>query len=194
MKKFGIILITAGCILFALAVALLLFNTGKEKAAAKYSADVLSAIYENAEEPSLAEEEKYMLSDEMPTFTYLDTEYIGVLTIPSIGIELPVSSEWSAAQLDRTLCRYSGSINKNNLVICGHNFTNQFAELDRLTEGDEVIFTDAINVTHRYTVSAVEVIDGTDIKGMTESDFPLTLYTCNFTGKMRIAVRCEKEK
>jgi sortase A len=39
-------------------------------------------------------------------------------------------------------------------------------------------------------VAEVEEVKPTDIEQMKEGDWDLTLFTCNKSGKMRVAVRC----
>ena len=54
--------------------------------------------------------------------------YVGVLTIPTLELELPVMSEWDAARLKIAPCRYSGSTKTRDLVIAGHNYTTHHRE------------------------------------------------------------------
>ena len=40
----------------------------------------------------------------------IEREYLGVLTIPALGLELPVQTEWSKANLKVSPCRQCGSM------------------------------------------------------------------------------------
>ena len=42
----------------------------------------------------------------------------------------------------------------------------------------------------RYEVASIETLHAAAVEDMVESDFDLTLFTCNPSGTARIAVRC----
>ena len=44
-----------------------------------------------------------------PPASSIEREYLGVLTIPALGLELPVQTEWSKANLKVSPCRQCGS-------------------------------------------------------------------------------------
>ncbi len=52
--------------------------------------------------------------------------YIGVLTIPSLDLSLPVMEDWDDEKLKISPCRYAGSLYQKNLVIAGHNYQRHF--------------------------------------------------------------------
>lgn len=56
-------------------------------------------------------------------------EYIGYLSIPSIGLALPVMKQWSYAGLKIAPGRYSGSLYTDDLVIAGHNYNRHFSPM-----------------------------------------------------------------
>lgn len=45
----------------------------------------------------------------------VEREYLGVLTIPALGLELPVQTEWSKANLKVSPCRQCGSTGAETL-------------------------------------------------------------------------------
>ena len=116
---------------------------------------------------------------------------IGCLSIPSLGLELPVMSDWSYPQLKLSPCRYSGSTGTGDLVICAHNYARHFGKLKTLSEGAEVYFTDMDGMTRRYEVAAVEILPPTDLENMTAGEYDLTLFTCTYGGQSRVTVRCD---
>ncbi len=118
--------------------------------------------------------------------------YIGVLRIQSLGLELGVMSEWSYANLKLSPCRYSGSTDEDNLVICGHNYSRHFGHLGQIAVGDEVLFTDMEGESIRYEVITVETLEPTAIGEMTSGEYDLTLFTCTYGGTARTAVRCDR--
>jgi len=118
--------------------------------------------------------------------------YMGVLTIPDLDLLLPVQSDWSESKLKRTPCRYSGSLEEGGLVIAGHNYKKHFSKLSTLSNGDSVMFTDLESNQYFYEVQEVCTLEETDIQGMTESGYDLSLFTCNYDGQARVTVRCTR--
>ena len=118
--------------------------------------------------------------------------YMGVLTIPSLGKILPIQSDWSMSQLKRSPCRYSGSIAEGELVIAGHNYKKHFSGLATLKQGDSIVFTDLEGNQIFYEVREIYTVAATDIDGMVNSGYDLSLFTCNYGGKARVTVRCDR--
>lgn len=118
--------------------------------------------------------------------------YMGVLTIPSLGKILPIQSDWSMSQLKRSPCRYSGGIAEGELVIAGHNYKKHFSGLATLKQGDSIVFTDLEGNQIFYEVREIYTVAATDIDGMVNSGYDLSLFTCNYGGKARVTVRCDR--
>lgn len=127
---------------------------------------------------------------EMPVTRYDGQEYIGTLEIPVQGLKLPVISRWSYPRLRIAPCRYEGSAYTNDLVISAHNYATHFGGLKNLREDDVIVFTDVDGNRFRYEVAVKETLQPTDVEGMTDSGWDLTLFTCTLGGSHRIAVRC----
>lgn len=130
---------------------------------------------------------------EMPVITVNTIEYIGILNIPSLNLELPVIGDWSYDNLKAAPCCYSGSAYNGNFVILAHNYMEHFGSLQDISEGDKVVFTDVEGNTFNYKVDFVEVLQPTDVDEMISDDYDLTLFTCNFSGQARVTVRCSME-
>lgn len=141
-----------------------------------------------APEPSGSSPARYSIT--MPAVEVDGYEYIGVLIIPSLELELPVMAEWDYDRLKIAPCRYSGSLPAENLVIAGHNYDGHFGSLLQLAEGETVDFVDMNSVRHRFIVDAIETLPPTAIDDMTAGAYPLTLFTCTYGGQDRVAVRC----
>ena len=43
-----------------------------------------------------------------------------------------------------------------------------------------------------YEVREIYTVAATDIEGMINSGYDLSLFTCNYGGKARVTVRCER--
>ena len=118
--------------------------------------------------------------------------YMGVLTIPTLEKILPVQSDWSEAKLKKSPCRYSGGLEDGELVIAGHNYKKHFSGLATLKQGDSILFTDLEGTQMFYEVREIYTVAATDIEGMIDSGYDLSLFTCNYGGKARVTVRCSR--
>ena len=116
--------------------------------------------------------------------------YIGYISIPSLGLELPVMSSWSYPQLKIAPCRYYGSVKTRDLVIAAHNYSRHFGNIKNLSAGDQVYFIDVEGVISSYEVAEVDTLNPTDVENMTSSGYALTLFTCTYGGQSRVTVRC----
>ena len=115
---------------------------------------------------------------------------IGILQIEEAGIQLPVLGNWSYENLEYGPCRYSGSLEEENLVLLGHNYSGHLADLDLLEEGDVVEFFDVTGECHAFAVAETADIAPTDIEAVTATDYPLTVFTCTPGGQNRYVVYC----
>jgi sortase A len=187
-----------------IALALLGYNQWDANRADQASQDALGKLEETLTETieDKTKDEEPVVQPELDpeqemTVTDIDGwGYIGYLSIPSIGLELPVMSEWSYAGLKVAPGRYSGSTYADNMVVCAHNYAKHFSPIKWLALGSEVYFTDMDGQRWSYEVSNVETIQPTDIdKMITASDedaWDLTLFTCTTGGRARCAVRCTR--
>lgn len=116
----------------------------------------------------------------------------GVLTMPSIDLEMAVYDTWNETYLRKSVCRYYGSPYTNDFVIAGHNYRSGFGKLKQLKVGDMIYFMDMKGNVIAYEVKLTEVIDGTDISGMLSGGWDLSLYTCTYGGEARYTVRCSR--
>lgn len=154
-----------------------------------------AAIEEKAKSDTVALQPELDPTQEMTVTELNGWDYIGYLSIPSIGLELPVMSQWSYAGLKIAPGRYSGSTYADNMVVCAHNYAKHFSPIKWLTEGAQVYFTDMDGMRWTYEVSYVENLQPTQIEEMTEKteesdEWDLTLFTCTTGGSARCAVRC----
>ena len=60
-----------------------------------------------------------------------------------------------------------------------------------LYEGAQIDFIDVNGAKTHYKVVRGEELEADEVDRMTESDYPLTLFTCNFDGSARVTVRCQ---
>ena len=118
--------------------------------------------------------------------------YAGILSIPSLGLELPVQDEWSYPALRKTPCRYYGAAKAGDLVVFAHNYERHFGNIKDMETEDEVFFTDMDGQLHSYAVDEVMVISPYEAETMTAGEWDLILFTCTYGGENRVAVRCRE--
>lgn len=119
--------------------------------------------------------------------------YMGIISFPTLGQEFPVIKGWNYTDMNVAPCRYAGTRAGKDLIICSHNYAGFFDKLDRLSSGDEVIFTDIYGIKFTYEVSYCELISGWNSDAMfvgAGEDWSLTLFTCTWSGYSRVTVRC----
>ena len=214
-KQRGLLSITVGLLLIAAALFLVSYNLYDELRAEQSARQAVTQLdaYLPAEaapeapldsagdqEPLVSDERTvipdYVLSSnmEMPVETINGIDFIGVLRIPALELELPIISEWNYPNLKTAPCRYSGSAYLNNLIICGHNYTSHFGTLKNLWEGDIATFTDIDGNVFIYKMVERETLNPTDIEGMESGNWDLTLFTCTVGGQSRVTIRFELEE
>ena len=126
---------------------------------------------------------------EMPEMSYSGYSIIGILRVPSLGLELPVLKNWSYPLLNVAPCRYSGNLADGNLIIMGHNYASHFTPLHYIELGTAVEFEDAWGNVHRFVVETRETLHKTQGEDL-PSDYPLSLFTCTAGGQSRLVIRC----
>lgn len=208
-------MITIGLLLIAAALFLVSYNVYGElraEQAAKQAATQLDAYLPAEAAPEaptdpvedqdpLVRDERTVIPDyvlspnmEMPVETINGIDFIGVLRIPALELELPIISEWNYPNLKSAPCRYSGSAYLNNLILCGHNYASHFGSLKTLSEGDIATFTDIDGNVFIYKMVERETLNPTDIEGMESGNWDLTLFTCTVGGQSRVTIRFELEE
>lgn len=201
MKRKGSVLIFTGLLLIAAALFITAFNLREEAAARTASvraADRLEALIP-AHTPRPAAVSGAVLPEnvpetdmEMPVKTVDGVDYIGVIAVPSLSLELPVASEWSYERLKISPCRYSGSVYSGDMVLCAHNYSSHFGQIKTLKPGDAVVFTDVDGNVYSYEVAELETLQPAAVDEMKSGEWDLTLFTCTIGGQTRVTVRCDR--
>ena len=212
MKHKGRFLILTGLLLVAAALFLAAYNLYDEARAKRSATEIMASLeadipgvlspepFEITEETNTAalleevEIPDYLLNPdmEMPVEKIDGIDYIGVLRIPTLELELPIISEWSYQKLKIAPCRYSGSAYQDDLIIAAHNYNSHFGNLKNLREGDTATFTDMDGNVFTYEMVELEILQPTDIEGMESGEWDLTLFTCTIGGSSRVTARFER--
>ena len=194
-KRFNIYILLGIVIIFC-AIIFFAYNLYNEINADKYAKEALNQMDFMNKNKSIEDDEipDYVLNPdiEMPIQTINGIQYVGIISLPTIDINLPVINTCDMDKLKKAPCKYSGSVYKDNMIIAGHNYRKHFTKLKQLQYGDEVVFIDIDGNIFKYVVKEIQVIQEKDISGMEQGDWDLTLFTCNSTGKARVTIRCEK--
>lgn len=205
MKRAGNICIILGLLLITGALVLFIHNVAEAAEAGKAAETVRQTLTEAI---SGAEDEPYgnvawnpggwegdgTVAPKMPVSVVDGRSYIGIIECPSADISLPVLAEWSYDDLKIAPCRYSGSVYTDDAVICAHNYITHFAFLLRLGIGSDIYFMTVNGEVFHYVVSNRETLRPTEVEKLTDpgQDWDLTLFTCDYGGRTRCAVRCVK--
>ena len=193
-RKIAICFMAIGIFFIALAMGLIIFNEYENQKAQESSAVAVESIRLNIAENELKDPIADPFDEEMKIEKIDGYGYIGYLSMPTLGLELPVMSEWDYDRLKIAPCRYYGSTKTDNLVIAAHNYKGHFGSLKKLRIEDAVMFTDMDSKTSYYTVDEIEILMPTDIDKVKDCGNDLILYTCTYDGANRIVVRCSYKK
>lgn len=209
-SKSGIICMVLGAMLMLGSVFLYQANQAEDQAAQASVVEVMPQLVQQIREHTTSEETVpqeetipelelqipvELLTDEdkkMPEVELDGNLYIGYLSIPKLGLDLPILSTWSYRKLNIAPCRYTGSIRGEDLVLMAHNYNSHFGRLSRLDLGDTVTFTDIDGNTVHYEVVGEDILGPTAVAEMTSGDFDLTLFTCTYGGANRVTVYCDR--
>ena len=159
-----------------LGCCLIMYNSYEDKKAGIESKKVVEQIQDNPVESVKID----------------NNEYIGIINIPTLNLELPVMSDWSYEKMKISPVRYYGSFETDDLVICAHSYKTFFRYIKNLVVGDILIFTDMGGNSYLYKVEVIEILGPTDIKEMIENEFDLTLFTCTSDSQNRVTVRLDR--
>ena len=200
-KLVGMICVILGVTCLLAAIGFVLYNRWEADNAARTAQSLLEDVRVVADEEkskdfsqgaALTDDhpEAANISAEMETVEVDGYDCIGVLSVPVLGLELPVLTDWSYSKLKIAPCHYYGSYYETDFVIAAHNYKSHFGRLQELQAGDLVIFTDVNGAARYYEVVLLETLPPTATEQMITSGFDLSLYTCTLGGSNRVTVRC----
>ena len=208
-KAASICCIALGTALLLAALFLVLHNTAEDRKSGETAERLLDALRQEIPEYT-GPSETALTGESGDLFPEFETEteaaapetitldgnvYLGYLSIPELGLELPVLRDWSYPNLKLAPCRYQGSAAEDDLILCAHNYDSHFGRLRELHTDSEIIFTDVTGVPHRYSVLNTEELPGTAVEQMQFGDaaeWDLTLFTCTRSGQSRVTVRAAR--
>ena len=117
----------------------------------------------------------------LPETAAMDEEgCIGIVTVPSVGIQLKVYETDDAMEdMKHGAAHFkSTSAWQGNVGLSGHNYKSQFGSLTRVQEGDVITYETAMGVRY-YRVSTIAQINDDDWSYLDRTqDNRITLITC----------------
>ena len=189
-RKRGLILLSVGVLCLLLSGGWVGYNLWEDANAGDMAADWLSKVEQAV--PEAPVDSADTPAAPLPTVVVEGERFCGRVMIDSLGIALPVFSDWSYDKLQEAPCRYTGSVATGDMVIIAHNYQSHFGDLQDLQKGDTVRFVDGAGQEHRFTVEEITRLDGTAVEDMSAGEWDLTLFTCTKDGSQRVTVRCTK--
>lgn len=188
-KKMGKLFTIAGLLCLMATLLLVVYNLHESRRAEQQSNEALQKIETYLEETPTSEKDSQQ-ERELMVCEIDGVGYIGSLKIPALNRELPIIHEWNYENLKKAICRYKGSPYTNDFIVAGHNYRKHFMGIARLVPGDEIIFTDMEGKEFCYEVAELEKMSKTEVERMEAGEWDLTLFTCDYGGRNRVAVRC----
>lgn len=182
-------MIAVGFLCIGAALSLTLQSRNQEQRAEAAVADLVPQLERYIAETASHEDN----AGEMQVLQIDGTDYLGLISIPSVGIETPVIGELTDPNLNLAPCLYSGSYLEDSMVVGGHNYAGHFSPLPQVAVGDTVSFQDVNGRRFDYQVAALETLKGDDVDRMLEEGWDLTLFTCTYSGAERVTVRCKAD-
>lgn len=169
--------------------------------------DKMEEISENEDDTEIEEtnevssyDEDYFVDGHLKHYPKYGDKYAG-LTISKIGINAPIYFGTKPEILAKGVAHDTGSYlpgEGGSIIMCGHNYMNNFSKLGRVNNGDIIkVTTDYGEFSYRVYTSKVVYDTETDELPIQENEEILMIYTCypfNNTGytEQRYVVYAEK--
>lgn len=202
-KKAGTRLLAAGAVLMGSALLLFLSNYHTDQNAGREARRLTGELHRAIaqaqlplEDPEPGETEptegETAPDPQLPTAWIDGYEYVGILSVPALELELPVMDQWDYARLRIAPCRQLGSSRTDDLVIAAHNYRSHFGGLSALALGARVCFTDMEGLENQYIVAEVKTLAPEAVDAVLNSGHDLVLYTCTPGGATRVVAFCDR--
>ena len=202
-NKISLMAFALGIVLIIAAILFLGKNVLEQRAAEQQSGVLLAQAQQhlNASTPSTESEEKdekeEFLSQEPHisspnSFNWSNYNIDGILSLPDLGLELPVLADYSDALLKVSVCIFEKEDIQGSprMVIAGHNYKAHFRNLSQLPIGSEISYQTMDGKVTKFQVTEIVEIDAKNVDALEEGTWDLTLLTCNYDMSKRILARC----
>lgn len=194
-NKAGKYVMLLGVLCIVAALSLAVYNAWDDHRATVESAEIVdevrAAIVQRTEHEPDTEENN---AANEKTITVDGDTFLGCLLVPSMGLEIPIRLQFSMEGMESAAVCYAGSMEEDNLVIAGHNYSRIFRPIKQLPEGALVQILDAGGKVTDYEVVSLEILNPDQVDALTadSDDWDLSLFTCTTGGGSRYVVRCAR--
>lgn len=198
-SKAGKYIMILGGLCISMALFLAIYNIWDDHRATVESSaiaeEVRTAIEQRTDQESEEQDTEKNSTVEKDTTETINVDgdtFLGCLLVPSMGLEIPIRSQFSMEGMESAAVCYAGSMEENNLVIGGHNYSRIFRPIKQLPEGALVQILDAGGKVTDYEVVSLEILNPDQVEALTAdaADWDLSLFTCTTGGGSRYVVRC----
>ena len=119
-------------------------------------------------------------------------DIIGILSLPDLGLTLPVLGAYQEDLLKAAPCVFAGSWENGpqGLVIAGHNYQTHFHNIGSLTPEAKISFQALDGTLYPLQIAQIEEIGADEPDKLDAAAWDITLLTCNPDRSKRILVRC----
>ncbi len=184
-------LIIIGAICLCIAGAITASNFYTEFRARKNAEEISAKLESQINDDN--KDNSYLINPDVPMkVIWIDgVAYVGLLEIPSLDLKLPIIADCTDANLRISPCRYEDTTPyRDHFIIAGHNYSAHFGRLVGADYKSKVTFTDVDNNVFDYEIGDVETMRPTEIERMDTGAWSLTMFTCDYSGRARVAIRC----
>ena len=183
------IAIASGVILMASALLLLLTQRQANQKALVLNTEAAAFLQSVLPERSAGFREE-AANPNMAALEYNGVDYIALLEAPAYSVMLPVRAEYSAADVRKAPCRFTGSALEGTLVLAGTDAEGQFDFVPYVDIGSEICLTDMKGRLFTYTVKSVLHKKAISKESLQDESCDLTLYARSRKTHDYILVRC----
>ena len=127
----------------------------------------------------------------MPVLQVDGVDYVCLIEVPELGVQLPVRNVWDTKDLSHGPCRYWGSIYDGSFILGGSYLEGQFDFCSRLDLGQRIVIRDMLGAEFRCSVSRIDRSSSVEFEEFSHEEYPLTLFVREKYESRYILVRCQ---
>ncbi len=190
MKKPSVrrVVLIVGIGLLAVAAAVLILWQWGIHTAATEAKEYVQTIRSLIPEPQSAVPEQRR-DNTMATLSVDETNFVGILEMPSYDAALPVCADWG--EVSQYPCRFGGSIYDGSLCIGTTSQSGQYDFYREISVGDLVYFTDMEGNRYTFTVTNLRYAKHADRESLQSGESALTVFVKNIYALEYLIVNCD---
>lgn len=177
-NRFSRVLLMAGVILIAVALALVL-GTGIVSRfrydPPSYYIEKLTSVMPPVTDGIPEERE----DSRTATYEVDGLNFAGIIEMPDYNLTLPVYGSWETEKLSAFPCLLTGSADSSNLIIGSTSKRGQFSFVKQISLEDRIVFTDMTGVRYTYYISDIRHSESADFDILTKNASAFVLFIKN---------------